>query len=90
MMPKYKGLELKFTKDADREMVDCGLYVDDVLKILEEGTVQSRSKRKKGTIEKVRKIRGEFYKVVAVESITLWNNETVLLIIHVGDTRDRK
>lgn len=28
-------------------------------------------------------------KVVVVESITRWNNETVWLITHVGETRER-
>ena len=79
MMPTYNGLEIKFTKVANKEMEDLKLYVDDVLKVLERGKEQSRSKRKKGTIEKVLKIRKQPIKVVAVES----------LIIHVGDTSER-
>lgn len=89
MMPTYNGLEIKFTKVANKEMEYLELYVDDVLKVLERGKEQSRSKRKKGTIEHVLKIRKQTIKVVAVESLTYWNNEFVWLIIHVGDTSER-
>ena len=54
-------------------------------RILEEGEPCSRSKRKSGTLEKQLRIRGRMIKIVIVESITRWNNETVWLITHVGD-----
>ena len=89
MYPKYKGYEIKPTRTADNEMAHLKTYLDDVLTILEEGKDASRSKRKKGTIEKALRIRGRMIKVVAVESITCWSNEIVWVIIHVGETRER-
>ena len=89
MYPKYKGYDVKVSRTADREMSDLKIYLDDVIKILEEGKVASRSKRKADTVEKALRIRGKTIKVVIVESITRWNNEKVWLITHVGETRDR-
>ena len=89
MCPKYQGSDLKPSRTADREMVDLKIYLDDVLKILENGEPCSRSKRKSGTIEKQLRIRGKMIKVVIVESITRWNNEKVWLITHVGETRGK-
>ncbi len=85
----YKGMELRPSRTADREMVDLRIYLDDVQKVLEEGEAISRSKRKIGTEEKVLRIRGQLIKVVVVESIAYWNEEKVWLITHVGETSDR-
>jgi hypothetical protein len=89
MYPKYKGCEVKPSRTADKEMLHLKIYLDDVLTILNKGKDASRSKRKKGTLEKALRIRGKMIKVVAVESITRWSNEKVWLIIHVGETRER-
>ena len=89
MYPKYQGYEIKPTRTADKEMAHLKIYLDDVLTILEEGKDASRSKRKKGTIEKAHRLRGRMIKVVVVESITCWNNENVWVITHVGETRER-
>lgn len=85
----YKGMEIRLSRTADREMVDKRVYMADVLKILNEGSGASRSRRRKGIVEKVAKVRGRTIKVVAVESVTRWNGETVWLVVHVGDTRER-
>ena len=90
MYPVYKDCEVKPSKTADREMTDSKIYLDDVIKILEEGKDTYRSKRKKGTIEKAHKIRGKMIKVVIVESITRWSNEKVWLIIHVGEVHEKR
>jgi hypothetical protein len=89
MYPKYKGYEIKPTRTADKEMAHLKIYLDDVLTILEKGKDASRSKRKKGTIERALRIRGKMIKVVAIESITCWSNEIVWVIIHVGETHER-
>jgi len=89
MYPKYKGYEVKLYRTADKEMLHLKIYLDDVIKILEEGQDASRSKRRTGTIEKALRIRGKMIKVVVVESITRWNNERVWLITHVGETREK-
>ena len=89
MYPRYKGAEIKPSKTADNEMVHLRIYLDDVLKILNNGKDSSRSRRKAGTIEKSLRIRGRLIKVVAVESITQWNGEKIWLIIHVGETSER-
>lgn len=89
MYPKFQGIQVKPSLTADREMVDLKIYLDDVIKVLEQGQDTSRSKRKSGTIEKTHRIRGKMIKVVTVESITRWNNEKVWLIIHVGETREK-
>ncbi|UCH88817.1 MAG: hypothetical protein JSV49_11335 [Thermoplasmata archaeon] len=89
MYPTYYGCEIKPSKTADKEMVNLKIYLDDVLRILEEGKDASRSKRKKGTIEKSLRIRGKMVKVVVVESMTRWSNEKVWLIIHVGEIHEK-
>ncbi len=89
MYPKYKGYEVKLSRTADKEMLHLKIYLDDVIKILEEGQNASRSKRRTGTIEKALRIRGKMIKVVVVESITRWDNEKVWLITHVGETREK-
>ncbi len=89
MYCRYRGHPIRPSRTANQEMVDHRIYLDDVQKILEEGRELSRSVRKRGTVEKALRIRGRMIKVVAVESITLWNNEKVWLIIHVGDTSER-
>ena len=89
MYPKLQGTEVKPSLSADREMVNLKLYLDDVIRVLEEGQDASRSKRKSGIIEKKLRIRGKMIKVVVVESITQWNNEKVWLITHVGETREK-
>jgi hypothetical protein len=86
--PKYRGFDLRPSRTADKEMCDLRIYLDDVLKILEKGKDASRSMRKKGTIEKVLRIRGRPIKVVVVESMTRYNEEMCWLITHVGDTRE--
>lgn len=71
-------------------MLHLKIYLDDAIKILEEGQNASRYKRRTGTIEKALRIRGKMIKVVVVESITRWDNEKVWLITHVGETREKK
>ena len=88
MYPKYQGFDVRPSRTADREMCDLRIYLDDVIKILKEGKNASRSKRKKGIIEKVLRIRGKAIKVVVVESETRYNGETCWLITHVGETRE--
>jgi hypothetical protein len=83
------GRSIRPTRSADREMVDCRIYLHEIQKILEEGTAISRSKRKSGTLEKIMRIRGRRIKVVVVESESHWNDELIWLVIHVGDTRER-
>ena len=89
MYPKYKGYEVKLSRTSDKEMLHLKIYLDDVIKILEEGQDASRSKRRTGTIEKALRIKGKMIKVVVVESITRWDNEKVWLITHVGETREK-
>ena len=89
MFPRYQGSDIRPSRTADREMCDLRIYLDDVLKILEEGKDASRSKRKKGTVEKAHRIRGKFIKVVVVESVTRHDGETCWLITHVGETREQ-
>ena len=88
MYPRYQGFDVRPSRTADREMCDLRIYLDDVIKILKIGKNASRSKRKKGTIEKVLRIRGRAIKVVVVESETRYNGETCWLITHVGETRE--
>ena len=88
MYPKYQGFDVRPSRTADREMCDLRIYLDDVIKILKKGKDESRSKRKKGIIEKVLRIRGKAIKVVVVESETRYNGEICWLITHVGETRE--
>lgn len=88
MYPMYQGFEVRPSRTADKEMCDLRIYLDDVLKVLEKGKEASRSKRKKGTVEKALRIRGRLIKVVVVESETRYNGETCWLITHVGDTSE--
>jgi len=89
MYPKFQGAEVKPSLSADHEMVNLKIYLDDIIRVLEEGQDASRSKRKPCTIEKKLRIRGKMIKVVVVESITQWNDEKVWLITHVGETREK-
>ena len=86
MFPRYQGAPIRPSRTADKEMCDLRIYLDDVLKILEKGKEASRSKRKEGTVEKALRVRGKIIKVVVVESVTRYNEETCWLIIHVGET----
>ncbi len=62
-------------------MVDLENYLDDVInQDSRGGEHSSRSERTPGVIEKKDRIRGKTIKVVVVESVTYWNNETVWLI----------
>ena len=85
----HKGLPVKITRRANDEMTHHGMSMADVIMVLDEGSEQSRSRRKRGTIERVMRIKGRSMKVVAVESFSHWSDEKVLLVIHVGDTRER-
>ena len=76
MYPRYQGFDVRPSRTADREMCDLRIYLDDVIKTLKKGKNASRSKRKKGTIEKILRIRGHAIKVVVVESETRYNGET--------------
>jgi hypothetical protein len=76
MYPMYQGFEVRPSRTADKEMCDLRVYLNDVLKVLEKGKEASRSKRKKGTIEKALRIRGRLIKVVVVESETRYTGET--------------
>ena len=89
MYPTFRGSEVKPSRTADREMCDLKIYLDDVIKILQQGKDASRSKRKPDTVEKVLPIRGKAIKVVVVASVTQWNNEVCWLITHVGETHER-
>jgi hypothetical protein len=70
-------------------MTKLGVYLDDVITILEEGRDCSRSKREKGTYDKYMRIRKREIKVVVTRATTIWNDEPCWLIIHVGDYRER-
>jgi hypothetical protein len=82
--PRWRGFEVKPSLSADREMRRLGLYLDDVITVLEEGKDCTVSRRKTGLHERARKIHGKMIKVVVVESTTRWNNEPCWLITHVG------
>ncbi|MBA3045336.1 MAG: hypothetical protein KKH41_08450 [Candidatus Thermoplasmatota archaeon] len=56
----------------------------DVLDILETGYDCERSRRKKGTFERCKKYKNKTWKVVVVDSVQIWNDAPVWLIIHVG------
>jgi hypothetical protein len=70
-------------------MLHHRIYLDDICRILEEGRTHTRSARKRGIVEKVLWIRGRNIKVVAVETVSMWDDKDVWLIIHVGDTSER-
>ena len=88
MYPMYQGFEVRPSRTADKEMCDLRIYLDDVLKVLEKGKEASRSKRRKGTIEKALRVRGKLIKVVVVESETRYTCENCWLITHVGETSE--
>ena len=84
MYPKWKRKELKPSAAAYRELFKHNMDLFDVLDILENGYDCERSKRKKGTFERCKKVGKKTLKVVVVESIQKWDDSPVWLIIHIG------
>ncbi|MFH1212050.1 MAG: hypothetical protein V1659_03935 [Candidatus Woesearchaeota archaeon] len=78
----YAGLRLLPSKSAARELIDCGLMIEDCKEILELG--YEPRERKKGTIEKWLDVGRKTYNVVAVKSYNFLYQEEIYFIIHVG------
>ena len=89
MYPLWKGFEVRPSRSADKEMAHLRVYLDDVLRILEDGKNCEKSKRKKGVFEKRLRIRGQMIRITVVKSETRWSGDTVWLIIHVGEDSER-
>jgi len=74
---------------ADREMLRLGLYLEEVIDVLEAGSECARSARSVGVMERCLHRGGRLLKVVAVSSETRWSREEVWLVVHVGELHGR-
>ena len=85
MYPIWRGKPVIPSYSATREMMTLGINLDKAVDILENGYVDQKSKRKKGTIAKCSTLKGKYIKVVAVETYQFASNLEIWLITHVGD-----
>ena len=84
LFPLFESKPLIPSRTAMNELMKCNITLSDAAEMLEEGFNCSRSKRKKGTIEKCRIEGKKTIKVVAVKSFNYSLNTECWLLIHVG------
>jgi len=82
--PKFKGLPVIPSAAADKELAKFNLLLSDAARVLEKGFDCSRSKRKKGVLEKCVKKGKKTLKVVSVKSYNYSLETECWLLIHVG------
>ena len=87
---RYKGLQLIITDAAMRELFKHGCDGLDILEILEEGYICSRSRRAGDIIEKCLDMKKRTKKVVLARSYNYALNEDVWVVTHFGITTKRK
>ncbi len=83
LFPKYQGKEIVVPKSLQSELAQTGLTLLEVVYILENGFDCSRSKRRKGIVEKCFRYGNKVAKVV-VESKLRWFGGEVWRLRHVG------
>ena len=66
------------------ELMRCGMLLEDVARVLRDGFDCSRSKRKKGTLEKCVRKGKKTLKVVVAKSFNYSLNTECWVLIHVG------
>ncbi|MFH1895337.1 MAG: hypothetical protein ABIJ74_02005 [archaeon] len=82
--PKYKSLPIIPSASADKELAKYSLLLSEIAEVLEQGFDCSRSKRKKGVVEKcVRKGKKQL-KAVVVKSYNFSLETDCWLLVHVG------
>ena len=90
MYPIYQGLPIitvqtrKGQKNVLDELLRHGMDLDDVTEILQEGYDCSRSKRRKGVVEKCIDRGGKTIKVVVQRGFIELDGQECWEVIHVG------
>lgn len=82
--PRYRGLPIIPSDAADKELAKYDLFYEDVLRVLKEGYDCSKSRRKKGTLERCVRKGKKTLKVVVVKSVNYALDTECWLLIHVG------
>jgi hypothetical protein len=84
---RWRGKALKLSNHAYRELFSHHMTLYDVLEVLERGYDCSRSRRKKGVIERCLRTKSGLTRVVVAESYNHDEEMEIWLVIHVGVTR---
>ena len=86
-MHYWQGKELRFSKEAHREIHRHGLSTDDILKVLNMGEDFPGKSRKKGIYEMCLRKGNKVMKVVVAESYSFDTKSLAWVVIHVMAVR---